>query len=521
MQVQRAFLEPDQARQSLFDITRSLQGRHGVLCIIEPGEGSQDSISYELATWGLNRKRDRADDLLNATAFVQKQFANAYQPVIDRMPAGPEKKEKQEILDLLLRDFTQTALRKNSQFGKTTMREFFNRAETAFTSEAERLTIADGRAGQEGEFKPRGVFEGVPDIDDFDENGDYHPPVVVPPHQEIPFQPPQSQQLPAEVNLPEQHLNSHPVDPQRNSLLQPPLIQQPAAVRVLPTFTPTKNSSKTALFQSITGLDLSSAKSFSEGGMGEVFDVPSQNGAAPQILKNLKLKGDSNIKNFFIAKDLRNKDGTAVYLQSHSQSIPGLVAATDLFIVACDKKSASQEYHHVPLNNPPEAKKYLRDLQKTNHIAVVGQLMPKAEGRSLDRLDLKGSDPKKGVHRKAIAQQLMTTLHAYTTLGYTDCDIKPDNAIYDTKTMKVQKIDQGLMVKFSKKDSKRLFATGVKGTPSYLAPQKFNNRYGPEVDAYEMAMTLAKIKYGSAFYQSSLNALLRSEAFRERHRPPI
>jgi serine/threonine protein kinase len=478
----------EDARELLFDITKNLQGRSGVLRLVQPPEGK---MACERATWSPFGIRGGAAQL-DTTRFVQKLFYSAYQPAIDRLSEGEEKIKKQQLLDQLVVDFTRTAGEKDHLFGKATLRTFFNRAEQELTSELDRLEVAEGRAAQDNNrFLPRIVEDKaadsqpsvVPDIDHFDQAGNYHPHVVVhQPNQELP--------------------NLQSVHPQQDHLPQPLLIQQPVVVRLLPPFTPTKNASSTTLFQSITGLDLRSAKSFDEGGMGEVFEVPSQNGTAPQIFKKLLIKYDSDITKSLIANDLRNMDGTSIYLQSGSQSIPGLVAATDIFIAAFENNSGVAEYHHVPLNNPPEAKRYLRELQKNNSIAVVGQLMPKAKGRSLDGLDLTGPSPERVAHRQAIAQQMMTTLHAYTKRGFADRDIKPDNLIYDEGTRTLAKIDNGLMVKFSKDPSKRSFGKGPSGTSCYLAPQKFS-KYGPEVDAYELAMTLAEIKYGRDFIDAA------------------
>jgi serine/threonine protein kinase len=478
----------EDARELLFDITKNLQGRSGVLRLVQPPEGK---MAYERATWSPFGIRGGAAQL-DTTRFVQKLFYSAYQPAIDRLSEGEEKIQKQELLDKLVVDFTQAAVEKNHLFGKTTLRTYFNRAERELTSEPHRLEVAEGRAAQDDTLFLARIVEDkaadsqpslVPDIDHFDQAGNYHPPVVVhQPNQELP--------------------NLQSVHPQQDHLPQPLLTQQPVVVRLLPPFTPTKNSSSTTLFQSITGLDLRSAKSFDKGGMGEVFEVPSQNGTAPQIFKKLLIKNDSDITKSLIANDLRNMDGTSIYLQSGSQSIPGLVAATDIFIAAIEKNSGVAEFHHVPLNNPPEAKRYLRELQKNNSIAVVGQLMPKAKGRSLDGLDLTGPSPERVAHRQAIAQQMMTTLHAYTKRGFADRDIKPDNLIYDEGTRTLAKIDNGLMVKFSKDPSKRTSGKGPSGTSRYLAPQKFS-KYGPEVDAYELAMTLAEIKYGTDFIDAA------------------
>ena len=481
----------EDARELLFDITKNLQGRSGVLRLVQPPEGK---MAYERATWSPFGIRGGAAQL-DTTRFVQKLFYSAYQPAIDRLSEGEEKIQKQELLDKLVVEFTQAADEKNHLFGKTTLRTYFNRAERELTSEPHRLQVAEGHAAQDNNLFLRRIVEDkaadshssvlpvLPDIHDFDQAGNHRPPVVVhQPNEELP--------------------NLQSVHPQQDHLTQTLLIQQPVVVRLLPPFTPTKNSSSTTLFQSITGLDLRSAKSFDKGGMGEVFEVPSQNGTAPQIFKKLLIKYDSDITKSLIANDLRNMDGTSIYLQSGSQSIPGLVAATDIFIAAFENNSGVVEYHHVPLNNPPEAKRYLRELQKNNSIAVVGQLMPKAKGRSLDGLDLTGPSPERVAHRQAIAQQMMTTLHAYTKRGFADRDIKPDNLIYDEGTRTLAKIDNGLMVKFSKDPSKRTFGKGPSGTTCYLAPQKFS-KYGPEVDAYELAMTLAEIKYGTDFIDAA------------------
>lgn len=478
--------ETEDARRLLFDITKNLQGRSGVLRLVQPGAGN---MAYERATWSPFGVRGGAVQR-DTAQFVQQLFYSAYQPGIERLPEGEEKIQKQQLLDRLVVEFTRTVAEKNHLFGKATLRTFFNRAEHELTSELDRLEVAEGRAGQDrNHFLPRIVedkpatkqSEVVPDIDDFDKDGHYRP---------------------------LQNPSAHPVV---QTQVVDPIRQMPAAevvlapvpvpvVRLLPPFQSSSSSNLNELIRSTIGFDLSKAKAFDKGGMAQVFKVPANSASPPRILKQALPKGEIRIKS------LREYDATAIYLNNdQGQGIPGIVRSTDLF-VAVQPPGGPRTFHHIPLANYPEAKRHFRQLaQSGDQIVVVAQLMPFVDGRSLDQPNLTG--PANAPQRKTIAQQLLTTVHALHQNGYLDRDIKPDNLIYDAAHRTLSKIDNGMMVKFSKNPQKMTQATSLSGTPDYIAPQKLQNRkgYGPEADLYETAMTLARIKYGEGFLDAALH----------------
>jgi serine/threonine protein kinase len=478
----------EDARQLLFDITKSLQGRSGVLRLVQPSEGN---MAYERARWSPFGSRGGAAQR-DTTQFVQKLFYSAYQPAIDRLPEGEQKKQQQELLDRLVVDFTQTAGEKNHLFGKATLRTFFNRAELELTSEPDRLQVAEGRAAQDNQrFLPRIVEDKVvasqpsvvPDIDDFDKDGNYRPP------------------------NPKPLIGPQQVEPPMVNPLPQPLIAEPLLasapvpfVRVLPSFQSASSHDLNALIQSTIGFDLSQARAFDKGGMAQVFKVPADGANPPCILKQALPKGEIRLKS------LREYDATAIYLSNEKgRSIPGIVRSTDLF-VAAQPPGGPRTFHHIPLANYPEAKRHFRQLAQPGHeLFVVAQVMPFVEGRSLDRPDLTG--PKNAAPRHNIARQLLQTVHALHHNGYLDRDIKPDNLIYNAADGTLSKIDNGMMVKFSKNPLKTTKATSLSGTPDYLAPHKLQNKqgYGPEADLYETAMTLARIKYGEGFLNAAVH----------------
>lgn len=432
---------PDLARKALFDITKSLQGRSGGLRIIPPGD-SESKIVVSLATWG--RRGNLADQLEGTREFVKSAFRHAYQPIIDRLPLGPDKLDKQSALDDLIEDFNNTVENKKNVFGKNTMRKFFNRAEQEFTSSLNKVN--SGRNGR---------ISGTEFVSFSDSNRSVSP---------------------------------------------------------LPVFQPYVHKDLKTLFQRTAQLNLNIGDGDNflgdqnqaigagvnqlgeSGAFGTAFEISSPNGQNPQVLKIA-----NNLKSIhYMSPDLRDNDGAAFYLPSSKHSaIPGVVMSTDLFIVAQDKKDNTKKYYHIPLANCHEAKKFVRDLRRTNRIGVVAQLMPKARGQVLEKIDLKN----KPQDRWAFAKQAFSATKKLNERGLIDRDIKTDNYLYDTTSKKAEKIDNGLMIKVSQSESKKRCGTSLCGTPDYLHPKLMveNPKYGPEVDAFSLAMTLARNKYGQSF----------------------
>lgn len=148
-----ARLDPEVARQTLFDITKNLQGRKGGLRIIHSSDGG---LQFDLAKWSWNRRRDSKEQFDNARDLAVKLLKDSYQPVIDRMEDGQSKVDKQQKLNSLVSEIQQTIKDKRGVFGQGTMRKFFNKAEQLFTLDTEQNKVASKpKANTNENFKPR------------------------------------------------------------------------------------------------------------------------------------------------------------------------------------------------------------------------------------------------------------------------------------------------------------------------------------------------------------------------------
>mmetsp|Transcript_33546 Transcript_33546/g.6082 ORF Transcript_33546/g.6082 Transcript_33546/m.6082 type:complete len:129 (+) Transcript_33546:312-698(+) len=99
-------------------------------------------------------------------------------------------------------------------------------------------------------------------------------------------------------------------------------------------------------------------------------------------------------------------------------------------------------------------------------------------GELLSRLISKGSYTEK--EASGLMFKLMLACNYLHKQGVVHRDIKPENIIFESQDedAEVKIIDFGLASKFSKGDS----LSTIAGTPSYMAPEVFRQRYGTECD---------------------------------------
>ena len=489
------------ARQLLFDVSKNLQGKAGSLKLTNTTVSTRD-MAFE-------RKIGKQNDLKfrNTATYVSNLFEAAYRDDIIARSATPEDRAtKEQQLDNLIQEFTAHVEGKGFNFGKTTMRDFFNRAEQEFTNDAERLTVVAGRRNQAANAfvarppAPVAQQDAAETIPEINSHGSLVP--QQPSHVAV------NPQIEPDIieNLPDLIALPNPLGPSRPVVIP------------LPLFKATSAPTMDRVIEESTSQQLVNLKKLGAGGMGDVYKIKDA-GGNDFILKVEKKDGSRS------EESLRKGEVVAVYLNSaNGRNIPGFVRPTDLYVMTGTKAPHSstltnKNFHHIPLDNLAAAKNHLRELHRNNDVVrVVGSIMPLAKGQSLDKIDLKA--PSQAGHRKEIGQQMLRTMGMHNKRGFVDRDYKPANGMYDTATRLYTKIDNGLMVKLSSNPAKNVFASGESGTRIYLAPQKLQGKaYGPEVDLYEGAMGLMEIKYGPDFLRAALERSKGQEfeAYRARH----
>jgi len=526
----------DDARKLLHDLTVKVQDKSGSIKLMHTTDGSQNMAFERKSWWQFGTRKDTK--MANTAKYVETLFREAYQPLVDSMPEGPDKDAKQKQLDDLIQGFQDHVAGKSNLFGKTTMREFFNRAEKEFVGEGQCSNIK--AKGTQEAFKPNALDEanvvplqneGHPNNQSFgpallipDQNQE--PNIgqgVIPNEDHNPFQPifknnvENEQVEPKQINAqtfgPEQliqepnqepNIVQNPIpliaepliqeQPLQNNLNQPILINP--QIRQIPEFKPSVAKTKNGLINK--HLQGANREKIGSGSYGDVFKVE-RPGKPTTCLKLAKRIDSISI----IPRDknpasvnLRNFDASVIYMNSEKGlKIPHVARPTALIV-----KTQTNEvpaFHWVPLENYKEAKKYLRQLASSNtHAAIVGSEMPMAPGEEVDPFDLEGSG--NAEHRQAIGKQLMEYVSESHKMGIIDRDHKPENLIYDKGQKKLTKIDLGMQTKLSTNPNKNISSHFFCGTPLYSSTFK-SGEYGPNADLFEAGMSLMNVKYGSPF----------------------
>lgn len=522
------------ARKLLHDLTVKVQDKSGSIKLMHTTDGSQNMAFERKSWWQFGTRKDTK--MANTAKYVETLFREAYQPLVDSMPEGPNKTAKQEQLDNLIQNFQTHVAGKSNLFGKTTMRVFFNRAEKEFVGEGQRSNIK--AKGTQEAFKPNALDEanvvplqneGHPNNQSFgpallipDQNQE--PNIgqgVIPNEDHNPFQPifknnvENEQNEPKQINVqtfgPEQLIQEQNQEPNiiQNPipLIAEPLIQeqplqdnlnQPILInpqiRQIPEFKPSVAESKDKIIKNL--LQDANVEMIGEGSFGQVFKV--ERPGMPTTCLKLATGDVSSVSLIPKNGNLRNYDASVIYMNSENGlKIPHVARPTALIVKTINHGSKRYQYHRVPLENYGEAKKYLRKLARNNQYAIIrGSEMPMAPGKEVDKIDLKGTA--NAVHRQAIGKQLMEYVSESHKMGIIDRDHKPENLIYDKGEKKLTKIDLGMQTKLSSNPRKNPISDQFCGTPSYMSTFK-SGQYGPDADLFEAGMSLMHVKYGNEF----------------------
>ena len=507
-------------RELLYNLTVNVQNKQGSLKLMHTTDESKTMAFERKSWWQFGTRADTK--MANTSKYVETLFRESYQPLVDSMPPGEAKDQKQAQLDKLINDFQAHVAGKSNHFGKTTMRTFFNRAEVEFVPDAHRSNIQ--ARGNQAAFKliPPEEEDFVLLVEGEPPNNaqDLAPVELIPnpiPEQNIDenkltFGPLQNE--PQQVNapsfapeqliqeqIPEQNVNQNPIplideplipaeDPLQNIPIQPILIDP--QIRQIPTFKPSRSRTIDGLLKNL--MQGANVKLIGEGSFGEVYKIESP--GLPTSCLKLATGKVSDIS--YLPKNgiLRNFDASVIYMNSEKGlKIPHVARPTALIIQT--RNGRSERYHRVPLENYREAKQYLRGLALGNQVAFIrGSEMPMASGKELGKIDLT-EDHNEG-HRQAIGKQLMEYVSESHKMGIIDRDHKPENLIYDEGEQKLTKIDLGMQVKLSTNPQKNVFSNIFCGSPDYLSTLK-SGQYGPDADLYEAGMSLMDVKYGYEF----------------------
>ena len=453
-------------RRLLHSLAVNVQDKSGSIKLMHTTDPEQN-MAFERKSWWQFGTRGH-DKMKNTADYVSALLRESYQPLIDKMPPGLERDVKQRKLDQVLQEFGDHVANKDYQFGKNTMRSFFNWAEREFVHPDSRLKI--NPSGKQADFKP----------------------LVGDQPQKLQKQAVDQKPVKKEVSFADP--NSFVI--QKNDFPQEKIVQQQVEkpqIQKLAKFEPKIHSSVEDFFKThTTGAKV---KRLGSGSFGTAYLVNRDHGH-PACLKLLK---DGTKNNFLLSRrgNLRDFDVSSVYLNSEKGlKIPHVARPKALLIEVLDNNGEKQ-FHYVPMENSKEAKKYIRDLATQNLKAyVVGVEMPMAKGKPLDKCPLKG--PQNSEDRKAIGKQLMEYVHASHQRGIIDRDHKPENLFYDQPSKKLTKIDLGMQIKLSSNPKKQNITNAFCGSPYYLCPKK-SGPYGPEADLYEAGIGLLEIKYGEDF----------------------
>ena len=499
-------------RELLHNLTVNVQDKKGSLKLMHTTDETKNMAFERKAWWQFGTRKDTK--MANTAKYVEALFRDSYQPLVDSMPEGAKKTVKQEQLNQLIQDFQAHVAGKSNLFGKTTMRTFFNRAESEFVAEEHRSNIQAN--GEQVAFKP------------------------IPPEENefvlIQEEPQQDKQQILDQNVVENKLTFAPLqnDPQQFKdpsfgpqlliqeqnqqpnvgenpiqLIAEPLIQEEKPlqnnsnqlllinpqIRQIPEFKPTVSKTKDNIIRDI--VSGANVTLLGEGSFGEVHQIE-RPGLPPTCLK-LALADFSSVSLIPGDGNLRNFDASVIYMNSkNGLKIPHVARPTAL-IVRTIKNDRSTRYHYVPLENYREAKKYLRKLARENKYAIIsGSEMPMAPGKELAKIDLRSDQ--NATHRQAIGKQLLEYVSESHKMGIIDRDHKPDNLIYDKGQKKLTKIDLGMQTKLSTNPHKNIVSDNFCGTPDFMATMK-SGKYGPDADLFEAGMSLMEVKYGNEFLQ--------------------
>jgi serine/threonine protein kinase len=145
----------------------------------------------------------------------------------------------------------------------------------------------------------------------------------------------------------------------------------------------------------------------------------------------------------------------------------------------------------------------LRQLIKTSpkdSVKCFSIVLPKAEGGEITEL-IDSPDSK---DKKNAARGVLSSVAVLNQRGFVHRDIKPANAFFDADTGKSTLIDTGLMQKLSKNKPKLQFLNHAAGTPLYLHPRAWRERFGTEVDLYASAIMMLELDQPSSVFDKIL-----------------
>ncbi|MFZ4115580.1 MAG: protein kinase domain-containing protein [Chthoniobacterales bacterium] len=167
-------------------------------------------------------------------------------------------------------------------------------------------------------------------------------------------------------------------------------------------------------------------------------------------------------------------------------------------IVALQKEENSEiEYHYLSVMEAESFSKEFACRYPKAKIGIVAQLMERVAGVELNDAIWGSSSVRainfkpSGMHFKNVMNSLFVHLERAILSNYVHRDIKPENIIYNPKTGRVQLIDGGLAAfGRSKLQLKEYQGTALYMSPRVSVAEKNDKTYGPEVDAYSIAITL-------------------------------
>jgi serine/threonine protein kinase len=521
-------------RELLHNLTVNVQNKQGSLKLMHSTDESKTMAFERKSWWQFGTRADTK--MANTSKYVETLFLDSYQPLVDSMPEGADKTAKQDQLNQLIQNFQAHVAGKSNLFGKTTMRTFFNRAESEFVVEEHRSNIQAN--GDQVAFKPippeQDEFVLIQD-DQQPKNEEIldHPALIPNQNQQqnvaenkLTFGPlqnePQQFKAPSfapeqliQEQSPEQNVNENPIQLIAEPLIQEenPLQNNPnqsllidPQIRQIPEFQPTEASSRKKILKEI--LQGANSEMIGKGAFGQVYKV--ERPGQPATCLKLSIGEVSSVSLIPSDGNLRNFDASVIYMNSEKGlKIPHVARPTALIVMTI-KNDKSLKYYRVPLENYRDAKQYLRKLAHENEYAVIrGSEMPMASGQELHKINLKSDQ--NAVHRQAIGKQLLEYVSESHKIGIIDRDHKPDNLIYDKGEKKLTKIDLGMQTKLSTNPRKDIISDVYCGTPDFMSTLK-SGHYGPDADLFEAGMSLMEVKYGSeflSFARSRFSALNR------------